>query len=58
MMAGEQFFHGHLESEVDVDANWYPEELGSGAQCLGSPLHLASWRARRVALLSGDEGQC
>lgn len=29
-MAGEQFFPGHLEPEVDVEASWCREELGGG----------------------------
>lgn len=36
MMAGEQFFPGHLESGIDVDANWYPEELGGGPSVWGA----------------------
>ena len=41
-MAGEQFFPGHLEPEVDVEASWCREELGGGVG-LGEPSSHSRW---------------
>lgn len=43
LVAGEQSFPGHLESEVDVEAWWCQEELGGGA---------GGWEALLTRLLS------